>query len=119
MIIISDCRIQLWPEGGTMACMTKRITVQQAEEEFLRHNRPHIELGRAGTLEEVAAVVFLASKSASFIINKFNENKKGREIGNYFHASSSPSLSSCKSVLNLFCIRLVIDRVLQHLFHLK
>jgi 3-oxoacyl-[acyl-carrier protein] reductase len=47
----------------------KRITVQQAEEEFLRHNRPHIELGRAGTPEEVAAaVVFLASESASFII---------------------------------------------------
>ena len=46
----------------------KKITVQQAEEEFLRHNRPHIELGRAGTPEEVAAaVVFLASESASFI----------------------------------------------------
>ncbi len=46
----------------------KRITVQQAEEEFLRHNRPHIELGRAGTPEEVAAaVVFLASEPASFI----------------------------------------------------
>jgi 3-oxoacyl-[acyl-carrier protein] reductase len=46
----------------------KRITVQQAEEEFLRQNRPHIELRRAGTPEEVAAaVVFLVSESASFI----------------------------------------------------
>jgi len=46
----------------------KRITVQQAEEAFLRHTRPPIELGRAGTPEEVAAaVVFLASESASFI----------------------------------------------------
>src|SRR5260370_31204281 len=33
----------------------KRITGQQAEEEFLCHNRPHIELGRAGQPEEVAA----------------------------------------------------------------
>ena len=46
----------------------RRVTVEQAEAEFLRQNRPHIELGRAGTPEEVAtAVVFLASESASFI----------------------------------------------------
>lgn len=44
------------------------ITVEEAEKTFLRQNRPHIELGRAGTPEEVApAVVFLASEAASFI----------------------------------------------------
>src|SRR2546428_835341 len=43
----------------------KQITLQQAEEEFLRLNRPHIELGRAGTPEEVAAaVVFFRSQAA-------------------------------------------------------
>lgn len=46
----------------------RHITEQAAEEEFLRVNRPHIELRRAGTPEEVAAaVVFLASEAASFI----------------------------------------------------
>ncbi len=46
----------------------RHITPQQAEEEFLRQNRPHIELGRPGTPEEVAAaVVFIASERASFI----------------------------------------------------
>lgn len=44
------------------------VSAQEAEARFLRHNRPHIELGRAGTPEEVApAVVFLASEEASFI----------------------------------------------------
>jgi NAD(P)-dependent dehydrogenase (short-subunit alcohol dehydrogenase family) len=44
------------------------ITPQEAEQDFLRQNRPHIELGRAGTPKEVAAaVVFLASETASFI----------------------------------------------------
>ena len=44
------------------------ITPQEAEQAFLRQSRPHIELGRPGTPEEVAAaVVFLASKAASFI----------------------------------------------------
>jgi NAD(P)-dependent dehydrogenase (short-subunit alcohol dehydrogenase family) len=44
------------------------ITPQEAEQAFLRQNRPHIELGRPGTSEEVAsAVVFLASEAASFI----------------------------------------------------
>ncbi len=45
------------------------ISQQEAERRFLQQNRPHIELGRAGTPEEIApAVVFLASTKASFII---------------------------------------------------
>jgi len=44
------------------------VTPQQAEQAFLRENRPHIEFRRPGTPEEVAAaVVFLASEEASFI----------------------------------------------------
>ncbi len=44
------------------------VTEQEAEQAFLRENRPHIELKRAGTPEEVAvAVVFLASEAATFI----------------------------------------------------
>ncbi|QBD76440.1 glucose 1-dehydrogenase [Ktedonosporobacter rubrisoli] len=44
------------------------VTQSQAEEAFLRQNRPHIELKRAGLPEEVAsAVVFMASEQASFI----------------------------------------------------
>lgn len=44
------------------------ISPQESEAQFLRQNRPHIELGRPGTPEEVAsAVVFLASEQASFI----------------------------------------------------
>ncbi len=46
-------------------------SVEDAEATFLRENRPHIELRRAGTSEEVAAaVVFLASESASFILGE-------------------------------------------------
>jgi NAD(P)-dependent dehydrogenase (short-subunit alcohol dehydrogenase family) len=46
----------------------KGQTLDEAVEEFLTKNRPHIELKRPGTSEEVAgAVVFLASEEASFI----------------------------------------------------
>ena len=46
----------------------KGIQVEQAQAEFLSKNRPGIELGRPGTIEEVgAAIVFLASDQASFI----------------------------------------------------
>lgn len=44
------------------------VTPRDIEQAFLRQNRPHIELGRPGTSEEVAsAVVYLASEAASFI----------------------------------------------------
>ncbi|MEL6381313.1 MAG: glucose 1-dehydrogenase [Cyanobacteria bacterium J06626_18] len=42
---------------------------QEAETYFLKENRPHIELRRSGNASEVAAaVVFLASEAASFIV---------------------------------------------------
>jgi len=44
------------------------MTVEAAQAAFLAQNRPHIELKRPGTPEEVAnAVVFIASGAASFI----------------------------------------------------
>lgn len=44
------------------------ISVDDAEEQFLQENRPHIELQRAGQPDEVAAAaVFLASEAASFV----------------------------------------------------
>jgi NAD(P)-dependent dehydrogenase (short-subunit alcohol dehydrogenase family) len=47
----------------------KSFTAQEAEAYFLKENRPHIELKRGGTSPEVAAaVVFLASEAASFIV---------------------------------------------------
>jgi len=46
----------------------KKITVPEAEQEFLRQNRPNIVLRRAGEPDETAGiVVFLASQQASFI----------------------------------------------------
>ncbi|MES1160071.1 MAG: glucose 1-dehydrogenase [Bacteroidota bacterium] len=43
-------------------------TPEEALQEFLRNKRPHIELKRAGRIEEVgAAIAFLASEQASFI----------------------------------------------------
>lgn len=44
------------------------ITKEQAVQQFLQNNRPHIELGRPGKIEEVGPIVaFLASEKASFI----------------------------------------------------
>jgi NAD(P)-dependent dehydrogenase (short-subunit alcohol dehydrogenase family) len=47
----------------------KQVSVPEAEAYFLEANRPHIELKRGGIPAEVAAaVVFLASEAASFIV---------------------------------------------------
>jgi 3-oxoacyl-[acyl-carrier protein] reductase len=47
----------------------RNIDDRAAESYFLDKNRPHIELKRSGTAAEVAAaVVFLASEAASFIV---------------------------------------------------
>lgn len=44
------------------------IDKEQVIEKFLENNRPHIELHRPGTIEEVGAVAaFLASEKASFV----------------------------------------------------
>jgi NAD(P)-dependent dehydrogenase (short-subunit alcohol dehydrogenase family) len=44
------------------------ISPQEALRRFQAEKRPHIELKRAGTIEEVgAAIAFLASEAASFI----------------------------------------------------
>lgn len=44
------------------------ITKEEAIDDFLENHRPHIELKRAGTIEEVGAVAaFLASEKASFV----------------------------------------------------
>jgi NAD(P)-dependent dehydrogenase (short-subunit alcohol dehydrogenase family) len=52
----------------TTLAKEKGVSRKDAEAQFLAHNRPHIELKRPGTSEEVAAaVVFLASEQASFI----------------------------------------------------
>jgi 3-oxoacyl-[acyl-carrier protein] reductase len=44
------------------------ISYDEAIQQFLKKNRPHVEVKRPGTVEEVAsAVVYLASNKASFI----------------------------------------------------
>ncbi|PLS16057.1 ketoacyl reductase [Bacillus sp. M6-12] len=46
----------------------QNITYEDAVLQFLKENRPHVEVKRPGTVEEVAsAVVYLASSQASFI----------------------------------------------------
>lgn len=53
----------------TQIAQEKNFSVEEAEMYFLKENRPHIELRRGGTPPEVAAaVVFLASEAASFIV---------------------------------------------------
>jgi NAD(P)-dependent dehydrogenase (short-subunit alcohol dehydrogenase family) len=44
------------------------ITYEEAIQQFLKENRPHVEVKRPGTVDEAAyAVVYLASEQASFI----------------------------------------------------
>lgn len=46
----------------------QNIGFDEAVQQFLKENRPHVEVKRPGTVEEVAsAVVYLASEKASFI----------------------------------------------------
>lgn len=50
------------------AAAEQGISKEEAIQQFLEHNRPHIELQRPGHIEEVGALVaFLASDQASFI----------------------------------------------------
>lgn len=58
--LVEDMMQQMADEQG----MSKEKTIEQ----FLKNNRPHIELERPGTIEEVGSIVaFLASDKASFI----------------------------------------------------
>lgn len=50
------------------AAKEQNVTRDEAIERFLDNNRPHIELNRPGTIEEVGSIVaFLSSDKASFI----------------------------------------------------
>jgi NAD(P)-dependent dehydrogenase (short-subunit alcohol dehydrogenase family) len=58
--LVDNMMQQMADEQG----MSKEKTIEQ----FLKNNRPHIELERPGTIEEVGSIVaFLASDKASFI----------------------------------------------------
>lgn len=57
------------------------ISRDEAIERFLDNNRPHIELNRPGTIEEVGSIVtFLSSDKASFI-NGSNYRVDGGSVG--------------------------------------
>ncbi|PQJ33884.1 hypothetical protein BSZ35_04050 [Salinibacter sp. 10B] len=58
--LVNDMMTQMADEQG--------VSVDTVVRQFLEEERPHIELGRPGTIEEVGRlVVFLASEHASFV----------------------------------------------------
>ena len=72
----------------TNAMMVKRsdemgVSFEQAVESFLEEERPHIELGRRGRVEEVAAVIaFLCSQQSSYVLGS-NYRVDGGIVGSH------------------------------------